>query len=118
MNYMHANIQTMRTFILPTHIQCHNALSDQTLEITVPSYGSINEINLKIKLDGGVGEASFQPNGYSRPNSNCRGNPFMPPRNTQRSLEYIDHKKPYEKKEQWEVETIRRAVVTYELSEE
>ena len=35
MNYMHANIQTMRTFILPTDIQCHNALPDQTLEITV-----------------------------------------------------------------------------------
>lgn len=35
MTYMHANIQTMRTFILPTDIQCHNALPDQTLEITV-----------------------------------------------------------------------------------
>ena len=110
MNYMHANIETMRTFILPTNIQCHNASPDQTLEITVPSYGSINEINLKIKLDGGVGEASFQPNSY------CKGNQFTPPRNTQRSLEYIDHKKHYEKKEQWEVETIRRAVVTYEFS--
>ena len=116
MNYMHADIETMRTYILPTNIQCHHALPDQTLEITVPSYGSINEINLKIKLDGGIGEASFQPNGFSRPNSYCKGNPFTPPRNTQKSLEYIDYKKHYEDKEQWEVETIRRTVVTYEFS--
>merc|ERR1711873_65483 len=61
-------------------------------------------------------EASFQPNGFSRPNSYCKGNPFTPPKNNQRSLEYIDHKRHYEKKEQWEVETTRRAVVTYEFS--
>ena len=82
----------------------------------MPSYGSINEINLKIKLDGGIGEASFQPNGFSRPNSYCKGNPFTPPRNIKKSLEYIEYKKHYEDKEQWEVETIRRAVVTYEFS--
>ena len=54
MNYMHASIQTMRAFILPSYIQCHNALSDQSLELTVPSYGSIEEMSLKIKLSGGV----------------------------------------------------------------
>ena len=108
MNYMHANVETLRTYILPTNIQCHHALPDQTLEITVPSYGSINEINLKIKLDGGIGEASFQPIGFSRPNSYCKGTSFTPPRNNQKSLEYIDNKKHYQDKEQWEVDTIRR----------
>ena len=116
MNYMHANIETMRTFILPTSIQCHNALPDKAFEITVPSYGSINEINLKIKLDGGIGEASFQPIGFSRPDSNCKGTPFTPPKNSQKSLDYIDNKKHYQDKEKWETDTIRRAVVTYMFS--
>ena len=34
----------------------------------------------------------------------------------QRSLEYITNKEHYEQKEQWEVEELRRAVVTYEFS--
>ena len=64
----------------------------------MPSYGSINEINLKNKLDGGVGEASFQPIGFSRPNSYCKGTSFTPPMNNQKSLDYIDNKKHYQDK--------------------
>ena len=60
LNYMHADIETLRTTILPTNGQCHNAAPDDTLTITVPEYGSIDELDLRIKLDGGVGEAAFQ----------------------------------------------------------
>ena len=116
LNYMHADIETLRTNILPTNTQCHNAAPNDTLEITVPEYGSINEIKLKTNLDGGIGEASFQPSGYSRPNSYCEGTPFTPPRNTQSYIEYIDHKRHYENKEQWPTDIIRRAVVTYMFS--
>ena len=67
-------------------------------------------------MKGGVGEAAFQPLGYSRPDSYCEGTPFYPPRNTGSSIEYIDFKSHYEKKEQWPTDKIRRAVVTYRLS--
>ena len=82
----------------------------------MPEYGSIDEINLRINLDGGVGEASFQPAGFSRPNSYCEGTPFTPPRNNQKSIDYIDNKRHYQNKEQWPTDTIRRAVVTYQFS--
>ena len=116
LNYMHADVETMRTNILPNNIQCHNASPNDTLELTVPEYGSINEIKLRINLDGGVGEASFQPAGFSRPNSYCEGTPFTPPKNNQKSIDYIDNKKHYQNKEQWSTDTIRRAVVTYQFS--
>ena len=41
---------------------------------------------------------------------------FHPHRNTGSSIEYIDFKSQYEKKEQWPTDKIRRAVVTYRLS--
>ena len=41
---------------------------------------------------------------------------FTPPRNTQNSIEYIDHKRHYENKEQWPTDKIRRSVVTYMFS--
>ena len=116
LNYMHADVETLRTNILPNNIQCHQATPNGTLEVTVPEYGSINKINLRINLEGGLGEALFQPIGFSRPNSYCEGTPFTPPRNNQKSLEYIDNKKHYQDKEQWETDTIRRAVVAYEFS--
>ena len=106
----------MRTNILPNNIQCHNTSPNDTLELTVPEYGSINEIKLRINLNGGVGEASFQPAGFSRPNSYCEGTPFTPPKNNQNSIDYIDNKKHYQNKEQWSTDTIRRAVVTYQFS--
>ena len=61
LNYMHADIETLRTNILPSNVQCHEADPDDTLTITIPEYGSIDELDLKIKLNGGVGEAAFQP---------------------------------------------------------
>ena len=115
-NYMHADIETLRSNILPSEIQCHEADPDGTITITTPEYGSIEALDLKLQLEGGVGEAMFQPSGFSRPDSWCRGTPFYPPRNKGDSIEYIDFKSHYEKKEQWPTSKIRRAVVTYRLS--
>ena len=63
-----------------------------------------------------MGEAMFQPSGFSRPDSWCRGTLFYPPRNTDDSIEYLDYASHYERKEQWPTSKIRRAVVTYRLS--
>ena len=66
-----------------------------------------------MNLNGGIGEASFQPAGFSRPNSDCEGIPFTPLMNNQNTIDYIDNKKHFQDKEQWSTETIRRDVVTY-----
>ena len=79
LNYMHADIETLRTNILPSNIQCHEAHPDDTLTITIPEYGNIEALDLKIQLNGGVGEAAFQPSGYSRPDSYCEGTHFILP---------------------------------------
>ena len=68
-----------------------------------------------MNLDGGAGEASFQPAGYSRPSSDCEGVLFTPPVNTQNTIHYIDYRRHLEKKEQWSIDVIRHAVVTYQL---
>ena len=91
LNYMHSDIQTMRTNILLNNVQCHNASLNDTLELIVPEYG----IKLRMNLDGGIGEASFQPAGFSRPNSDCEGIPFNPPMNNQNTIDYIDNKKHF-----------------------
>ena len=78
MNYMHSFIETKRTLIQTTNVQCNHSAPNDTLEIEIPEYGKINRIRLMMHLTGGVGEASFQPNGYSRPNSDCEGTIFMP----------------------------------------
>ena len=67
-------------------------------------------------LTGGVGEASFQPAGYSRPNSDCEGTRFTPPPNDQSRISYIDYSRHLQEKARWSTEEIRRAVVTYQLS--
>ena len=46
LNYMHADIETLRTNILPSNVQCHEADPDDTLTITIPEYGSIDELDL------------------------------------------------------------------------
>ena len=115
-NCMHANIETLGTNILSSHIQCHEADPEDTITITTLEYGSIEALDLKIQLSGGVGEAMFQPSGYSRPDSYCKGTPFYLPRNKGNSIEYIDFKSHYENKEQWPTDKIRRAVVTYRMS--
>ena len=96
----------MRTKIQPTDVQCHLAMPNDTLELQLPKYGSINSIRLSMNLDGGVGEASFQPAGYSRPNSDCEGIPFTPPANTQNTINYIDYRRHLQKEEQWSNEDI------------
>ena len=62
-------------------------------------------------LQGGVGEASFQPAGYSRPNSDCEGIEFTPPPNEQTRITYLDYSEHLREKAIWSTEKIRRAVV-------
>ena len=57
----------------------------------------------------------FQPIGFSRPDSWCRGSVFYPPKNNDESIEYLDYSSHFEKKKMWPTEKIRRAVVTYRL---
>ena len=38
LNYMHADIETLQTNILPSNVQCHEADPDDTLTITIPEY--------------------------------------------------------------------------------
>ena len=98
---MDSDIETMRTNILPNNVQCHHASLNDTLKLIVPEYGSINSIRLRMNLDGGIGEAFFQPAKFSRPNSDCEGTPFTPPMNNQNTIDYIDYKKHFQDKEQW-----------------
>ena len=97
LNYMHSDIETKRTKVQPTNVQCHHASPNDTLEIEVPEYGSINSIRLEMHLTGGVGEATFQPPGFSRPNSDCEGTPFTPPANDQSIISYIDYRRHLQK---------------------
>ena len=113
---MHADLETLRSFILPTEVQCNEAEPDGTLTITTPEYGSIESLDLKLQLEGGVGEAMFQPSGFSRPDSWCMGYPFSPPKNTDDAIQYLDYGSHYERQEQWPTSKIRRAVITYRLS--
>ena len=115
LNYMHSDIETKRTKVQPTNVQCHHASPNETLEIEIPENGSINSIRLMMHLTGGVGEASFQPAGYSRPNSDCEGTPFTPPISDQSTISYIDYRRHFQNKEKWSTEVIRRAVVTNQL---
>ena len=116
LNYMHRNIETKRTTVQPTNVQCHHSSPNDPLEIELPEYGTINGIQLMMHLTGGVGEASFQPGGFSRPNSDFEGSPFTPPANDQSRITYIDYRRHLEKKAQWSTHEIQRAVVTYQLS--
>ena len=58
----------------------------------------------------------FQPSGFSRPDSWCKGYPFLPPKNVDDAIEYIDYRTHFEKKQLWPTEEIRRAVVTYRFT--
>ena len=66
-------------------------------------------------LEGGVGEASFQPVGYSRPNSDCRGKRFKPPPNRQNKITFLNYGGSLSEKGVWGTAEIKRAVVTYKL---
>ena len=64
LNYMHRNIETKRTTVKPTNVQCHHSSPNDPLEIELPEYGTINGIRLMMHLTGGDGEASFQPEDF------------------------------------------------------
>ena len=44
-------------------------------------------------------DTSFQPVGFSRPDSNCEGGEFTPPPNTRHRIKYIDYSAHLEEKE-------------------
>ena len=71
---------------------------DGIIPITTPIYGSIQPLELKLKLRGGVGHSMFQPKGFSRPDSWCKGFPFLPPKNVDDAIQYVDFKNYFEKK--------------------
>ena len=66
-------------------------------------------------LEEGVGEASFQPAGYSRPNSDCRGKKFFPSPNKQNKITLF-YAGALSNKAVWGTAELKRAVVTYQLS--
>ena len=114
-NFKHADIQTLRSQILVNERDCHKAKTDGFLKISTPEYGSIGELEIMLNLRGGRAQALFQPVGVSRPNSWCQGGVFYPPRNDDRSIMFLDYKSHFERKQLWQTDRIRRAVVTYEL---
>ena len=115
-SYMHNDLETLRSTIIHSTTQCNEAELDGTISITTPSYGSIQPLDLKLKLQGGVGNSMFQPSGFRRPDSWCKGYPFFPPKNVDDAIEYVDYRAHYEKKQLWPTEEIRRAVVTYRFT--
>ena len=58
----------------------------------------------------------FQPKGFSRPDSWCKGFPFLPPANKDDAIRYKDYKNFFEDKKMWSTEMIRRAIVTYRFT--
>ena len=112
---MHADLETLRSTIIPTELDFRQAELDGTITILTPEYSSIEALDLKLQLRGGKGTAMFQPIGFSRPDSWCKGTPFYPPKNTDEAIEYLDFASHYERKKLWPTSKIRRAVVTYRL---
>ena len=110
-SYMHNDVETLRDTIIPTTTQCNSAELDGYIPITTPQYGSLQPLELELKLRGGVGHGMFQPKGFSRPDSWCKGFPFLPPKNMDDAIRYVDFKNYFEKKQIWPTERIRRAVV-------
>ena len=115
-SYTHNDIETLRDTIIPSATQCNSADLDGYLPITTPQYGSLQPLELELKLKGGVGHGMFQPKGFSRPDSWCKGFPFLPPENTDDAIRYKDYKKYFEDKKMWSTEMIRRAIVTYRFT--
>ena len=68
-SYMHQDLETLRSQIIPTELDCHQAELDGTIKISTPEYGSIEALDLKLQLHGGKGSVMFQPIGFSRPDS-------------------------------------------------
>ena len=75
---MHQDLQTLRSQIIVPELDCMQAELDGTIKLSTPEYGSIEGLDLKLELSGGRGLAMFQPIGFSRPDSWCRGSSFYP----------------------------------------
>ena len=114
-NFMHQDLQTLRAQILVPELDCHQAQLDGTIKLSTPEYGSIQGLDLMLELAGGRGQAMFQPIGFSRPDSWCRGSTFYPPINDDKSIVYLDYESHFERKKMWGTDRIRRAVVTYQM---
>ena len=115
-SYTHNDIETLRDNIIPSAVQCNLAEPNGYLPITTPQYGSLQPLEIELKLKGGVGIGMFQPKGFSRPDSWCKGFPFLPPANKDDSIRYKNFKNFFEDKKMWSTEMIRRAIVTYRFS--
>merc|ERR1711923_561568 len=50
-SYMHNDVETLRDTIIPTITQCNMAELDGFIPITTPTYGSIQPLELKLKLE-------------------------------------------------------------------
>ena len=105
-----------RDTIIPSSTQCNSANLDGYIPITTPQYSSLQPLELELKLRGGVGHGMFQPKGFSRPDSWCKGFPFLPPKNTDDAIRYKDYKNYFEEKKMWSTERRRRAIVTYRFT--
>ena len=114
-NFMHQDLQTLRSQILVPELDCHKAQLDGVIKVSTPEYGSIQELDLMLELAGGRGQAMFQPIGVSRPDSWCKGSMFYPPVNDDKSIVYLDYQSHFERKKMWGTDRIRRAVVTYQM---
>merc|ERR1712198_67789 len=114
-NFMHQDIQTLRSQILVSESDCHKAQLNGLLKVSTPEYGSIQELDIMLDLNGGKSQALFQPIGGSRPDSWCKGAMFYPPVNDDKSIVYLDYQSHFERKKMWRTDRIRRAVVTYQL---
>ena len=112
---MHQDLQTLRSQIIVSELDCMQAELDGTIKLSTLDYGSIEALDLKLQLSRGRGVAMFQPIGFSRPDSWCRGSAFYPPRNHDQSIQYLDYSSHFERKKMWATEKIRRAVVTYNI---
>merc|ERR1711893_346380 len=115
-SYTHNDIETLGDTIIPSSTQCNSADLDGYIPINTPQYGSLQPLELELKLRGGVGHGMFQPKGFSRPDSWCKGFPFLPSKNMDDAIRYVDFKNYFEKKQIWPTERIRRAVVTYRFT--
>ena len=80
-NFMHASFETHRAYVRTTKAACHQADPNRKLRISIPDYENIRRVELEMHLEGGLAEAAFQPVGFSRPNSYCKGEAFQPPPN-------------------------------------
>ena len=66
---------TTRIIEKTSAIQCNAADLDGYLPITTPQYGSLQPLELELKLKGGVGHGMFQPKALAVPIAGVRASP-------------------------------------------